>query len=67
MPRLSRRTTNRQLDLFEANVPPSPEGMPSWTTLPDQTRSALTELMTRILVAHAGAVATLPGSDGDER
>lgn len=67
MPRLSRRRTNRQLDLFEANVPPSPEGMPSWTTLPDQTRSALTGLMTRMLVAHAGAVATLPGSDGDER
>lgn len=67
MPRLLRRKPNRQRDLFEENVPPSTEGMPSWTTLPDQTQSALTGLMTRMLVTHAGAVAIESGSDGNER
>jgi hypothetical protein len=67
MPRLLRRKPNRQLDLFEEHASPSMEGMPTWTALPDQTQSALTGLMTRMLVAHADAAAIEPESDGNER
>ena len=70
-PRRRPRTPNRQLDLFVCNPPPT-LGMalgttPGWNTLPDQTRQALTGLMTRMLVAHAGDAAPESGSDGDER
>jgi hypothetical protein len=44
-----------------------PGTTPGWNTLPDQTRQALTGLMTRMLVAHAGGAAPESGSDGDER
>jgi hypothetical protein len=67
MPRPPQRTPNRQLDLFEEYASPSTEGMPTWTTLPDQTRRALTGLMTRLLISHASAVVIEAGSDGDER
>ena len=56
-----------QLDLF-----PSPQAstlipVPGWNDLPEQTRQAVTGLISRLLVAHVGGTALQPGSDGDER
>lgn len=61
------RRPDHQLDLF-----PSPQAstllpVPGWNDLPEQTRPAVTGLMSRPLVAHAGGTALQPGSDGDER
>jgi len=67
MPRPPRRTPNHQLDLFEGGASPSAREEPTWTTLPDQTRRVLTGLVARMLIAHAGAAAIEPRSDGDER
>lgn len=66
MPRPPRRPSNPQLELFQESAPPLPRGAPTWTTLPDQTRRALTGLVTRLLIAHAGAVALEPEGDGDD-
>jgi len=57
------RPPKRQLDLFAGSPPPAP----AWSALPDQTRQALTGLMTRLLLAHAGGAGSEPRSDGDER
>lgn len=52
-----------QLDLFE-EVVPRPPGMPHLTALPERTQTVLTELVTRMLVAHAqGAAADREGAD----
>lgn len=67
-PRHRPRTSDRQLDFFlQASLPLPPSPAPGWSTLPDQTRHAVTGLMTRLLIAHAGGAAPKPGSDGDER
>ncbi len=65
MPHPSRHAQPLQLDLFEKSLPPP--GTPAWSALPDPTRHVLTGLVTRMLVAHAAAAATLSGSDGNER
>lgn len=59
----SPRPPKRQLDLFAGSPPPTP----AWSALPDQTRQALTGLMTRLLLAHAGEAGPKSRSDGDER
>jgi hypothetical protein len=41
--------------------------VPGWNDLPEQTRQAVTGLISRLLVAHVGGTALQPGSDGDER
>jgi len=64
MPRPPRRSLPLQPDLFERSPPPP--GTPAWTTLPDRTRHALTELVTRMLIAHVGAGVTLPGDADDD-
>jgi hypothetical protein len=61
------RTPDRQLDLFPGSPPPTPGSAPGWSGLPEQTRRAVTGLMTRLLIAHAGGAAHEPGSDTDER
>ena len=65
MPRLSPRSPTPQLDLF-AETPPQPQGTPAWTALPEQTRSALTGLMVRMLMAHADVVVLDPEGDDDD-
>ena len=46
--------------------PLPPPGAPSWSTLPEPTRRALTGLVTRMLIARAGAEAVAPeGGDDD--
>ena len=63
MSRPPRHVRQLQPDLFEMSTPPP--GAPAWTALPDRTRRALTGLVTRMLIAHVGAEATLPGDDDD--
>ena len=58
---------DHQLDLFQANQASASISAPGWSALPDQTRQAVTGLMTRLLIAHAGGAASQLGSDGDER
>jgi len=41
--------------------------VPEWNDLPEQTRQAVTGLMSRLSIAHAGGAAPQPGSVGDER
>jgi hypothetical protein len=66
MPRPPRRSSSPQLELFQERAPLPPRGAPTWTTLPVQTQRALTGLMTRMLIAHVGAVALEPEDDGDD-
>jgi hypothetical protein len=40
--------------------------VPIWTALPDQTRRTLTGLVTRMLIAHAGAAPLEPTGDVDD-
>lgn len=42
-----------QRSLFEQATPPLPPGVPPLTALPEGTRTALTQLVTRMLIAHA--------------
>ena len=44
-----------QLELGLANIPISPSSPPHWTALPEPTQRTLTELLTRLLVSHAGS------------
>ena len=70
MERRRRRTYNppRQLELGLANIPISLSSPPPWTALPEPTQRTLTELLTRLLVSHAGEPIAAPaGSDADER
>ena len=70
MERRRRRTYNppRQLELGLANIPISASSPPPWTALPEPTQRTLTELLTRLLVSHAGELIAAPaGSDADER
>jgi hypothetical protein len=67
MPHPSRRRPTPQLELFPQRTPPPP-GSPSWTTLPEPTRQALTGLVTRMLLSHldaAGEATGLEGGDDD--
>jgi hypothetical protein len=42
------------------------QGVPSWTSLPEPTRLALTGLVTRMLIAHAGNGLLAPEGAGDD-
>lgn len=68
MPRTRRRPRrpDQQLDFFVVSPQPTSNPLPGWSALPDQARQAVTELMTRLLVAHAGGAAR-SGSGSDER
>jgi hypothetical protein len=70
MERRRRRTYNppRQLELGLANIPTSLSSPPPWTALPEPAQRTLTDLLTRLLVSHAGEPIAAPaGSDADER
>ena len=62
-----RRTPERQPDLFLPSRPLSAEASPGWSSLPDVTQQAVTALMTRLLITHAGAGAmpAMPEGEGD--
>jgi hypothetical protein len=66
MPRPSHRLPSTQLELFPRRTPRAVEGAPLWTSLPEPTRLALTGLVTRMLIAHAGNGSLAPEGDGDD-
>lgn len=66
MPHPSRRPPGPQLELFPQRAPRVAPGVPSWTSLPEPTRLALTGLVTRMLIAHAGNGSLSPEGDGDD-
>ena len=61
----------RQLDLCLVSQPPASGQQPRWSALPDQTRRTLSDLLTRLLIAHASGVRVqldeAPEVDSDER
>jgi hypothetical protein len=70
MPHPRRRTCKPplQLELGLASIPITPAGPPAWAALPEPTQRTLTELLTRLLMAHAGDMVPAPdGSDVDDR
>ena len=48
----------QQMDLFESDQPDGAGGAPAWPELPAEARAALTSLMTRLILEHAGKTAT---------
>lgn len=66
-PALRPRRPDHQLDLFPSSPASTLLPLPGWNDLPEQTRQAVTGLISRLLVAHAGDTALQPRSDGDER
>ncbi len=65
MPHPSRRPP-LQLDLFEREGSLLPPGVPPWTAIPEGTRTTLTELVARMLLAHVRGEGVGPEGD-DER
>ena len=61
------RTRGRQPDLFDPTLRLTRGMMPSWGSLPQQTRRALTGLVMRLLVEHADGRTREPRSTADER
>jgi hypothetical protein len=55
----ARRRAPQQIDLF-VGEPWAAGDMPAWSGLPTQTRAALIELMTRLILDHADK--SRPGS-----
>ena len=49
------KTMTTQLELFPKTQSTAATPIPSWQSLPDDTRQALTRLMARLMVEHAGA------------
>lgn len=60
------QTPDRQLDLLDPNPPSARCASPQWNSLPQQTRCALTDLVTRLLVEHAGGETRDPRSRADD-
>jgi hypothetical protein len=52
-PRRDLRGTGYQLDLFPAPRLPMTSKIPAWLELPAETRVALTNLMTKLILEHA--------------
>ncbi len=73
MQQLCRRPQPRlhQLDLCLLSPLPESDGADRWRALPDQTRQTLADLLTLLLIAHAGGahqeLDEPPEGDSDER
>jgi hypothetical protein len=52
---MPRKTMTTQLELFPETRSTAATPIPPWQSLPDDTRQALTRLMARLMVEHAGA------------
>ena len=64
--RQKRPRVRQQMDLFDSARPES-GGAPHWPELPEQARSALTDLMARLILAHAATAVPLPAREaGDD-
>ena len=60
------QTLDRQLDFLDPNPPSARGATPQWSSLPQQTRCALTGLVTRLLVDHAGGETRDPRSRAND-
>ena len=60
------QTLNRQLDFLDPKPPSARGATPQWISLPQPTRCALTGLVTRLLVDHAGGETRDRGSCADD-
>lgn len=57
---------SQQMDLFDS-ARPEASGAPLWPELPERARSALTELMARLILAHAATAVPFPAKEaGDD-
>jgi hypothetical protein len=62
-----RREAERQLDLFLRSHPMPVATAPTWRDLPEQARTDLTRLITRLMLEHAvGAGSALRWEVGDD-
>lgn len=52
---MPRKMMTKQLELFSGSRSTTATPIPPWQSLPDDTRQALTRLMARLMVEHAGA------------
>lgn len=57
--RRKRPRGRQQMDLFDS-VGPTANAAPRWPQLPERSRSALTELMARLILAYAATAVALP-------
>jgi delta 1-pyrroline-5-carboxylate dehydrogenase len=56
----------QQMDLFDS-ARPAAGGAPLWPELPERARSALTEQMAQLILAHAAKSVSLPAKEaGDD-
>jgi hypothetical protein len=64
--RQKRLRGRQQMDLFDS-VTPVVGGAPLWSELPERARSALTELIARLILDHAATAASFPAKEaGDD-
>ena len=61
MPRQTKQTQARrrlpqQIDLFAGEPKTRTSGTPGWSGLPTETQTALTDLMTRLILDHADSM-----------
>ena len=52
-PRSARRRAPQQIDLFAAETQTTIGSMPAWSELPTEIQTALTSLITRLILEHA--------------
>ncbi|WP_422000966.1 hypothetical protein [Roseovarius mucosus] len=52
---MPRKTMTTQLELFPETHSTAATLIPHWQSLPDDTRHAVTRLMARLMMEHAGA------------
>jgi hypothetical protein len=52
----ARRRVPQQIDLFAGEPRTTTGGMPAWSGLPTETKAALTDLMTRLILDRADSM-----------
>ena len=60
--RQQRQRPRKQMELF-GSVRPGPGGVPLWPELPEEARSALTELMAQLILNHVAKAAHPPAKE----
>jgi len=60
--RQQRQRPRQQMELF-GSVRPGPGGVPLWPELPEEARSALTELMAQLILDHVAKAAHPPAKE----
>jgi hypothetical protein len=58
-----RSRPQRQMDLFGSGLSNDAIGAPAWSELPAEARTALTSLMTQLILNHAATTAMAPAKE----